>query len=439
MTQKEALDVLKLGRNVYLTGPAGSGKTFVLNEYISYLKENEIIVGITASTGIAATHINGVTIHSWCGLGIRDNLTKEYLKSLSEKDYLVGRLRNAKVLIIDEISMLDANRLDLIDTICRKLKEIDFPFGGLQVIFCGDFFQLPPVDKDGKGGGFAYKANVWDEMNLRICYLHEQHRQSDKRFNKVLNDIRENRADEETANILLERINQSIDSKITPAKLFTHNIDVDAMNSFELEKIQAPASLYTMQSSGPLPLVKSLKSNCLAPEELKLKKMAVVMFVKNNFNLGYINGTIGEVIGFDEENYPIVRTVAGREIIALPTAWTIEEDGLVKARISQVPLRLAWAITVHKSQGMSLDIAEIDLSKSFTTGMGYVALSRVRTLMGIKLIGINALALKVNEEISELDEKFKTMSDDATRELDKLGWREKRRMQKQFIESLKVF
>ena len=177
-----------------------------------------------------------------------------------------------------------------------------------------------------------------------------------------------------------------------------------------------------MVSRGDLELVAELKQACLAPEELILKKGAVVMFVKNNVDKGYVNGTLGVVIDFDKENnYPIVETKNGRTI-AEPEEWSIEDDDdQVLAAIVQVPLRLAWAITVHKSQGMSLDCAEIDLSKAFIEGMGYVALSRVRTLSGIKLMGLNELALKVNQEIIESDVGFRNASDEARVSLQETG------------------
>jgi len=174
----------------------------------------------------------------------------------------------------------------------------------------------------------------------------------------------------------------------------------------------------------------------LVPERLVLKKGAKVMFVKNNFDKGYVNGTMGKVIGFDGDELPIVETTGGSHITVVPASWTVEEDDVVKAEISQIPLRLAWAITVHKSQGMNLDAAEIDLSKSFVEGMGYVALSRLRSLAGLKLRGINELALMVNQEILELDETLKQMSQEVTEDLREMKIGEKKKKQRQFLGSL---
>ncbi len=433
MTQQEALEVLKLGYNVYLTGPAGSGKTFLLNQYVHFLKSQKVGVGITASTGIAATHMNGRTIHSWAGLGIKNEITADYLKKLLKNVNFRMRFLSTKVLVIDEVSMLHSFRLDMVDKVCRAFKRSDLPFGGLQVILSGDFFQLPPVCKNGEDDSFINTSNAWRDMNIQICYLSEQFRQQDNGFLNILNDIRAGEASDISLGLLNGRFNQAITSKITPTKLYTHNVDVDAINNFELDKINRKPKFFKMGQKGDSRLVETLKNGCLAPEELILKKDAVVMFVKNNFDKGYVNGTIGKIINFDSMGYPVVRTIKEKEILASPASWTIEENDVIKAEINQIPLRLAWAITVHKSQGMSLDVAEIDLSKAFTFGMGYVALSRVRTLDGIKLMGLNDIALQVNKDVIDLDKQLYDLSLSLVSKLRQMNWLEKRKRQKHFL------
>ena len=434
MKQKTALDILKLGHNVFLTGPAGSGKTYLLQQYIDYLKKHNIGVAITASTGIAATQMNGQTIHSWSGMGISDTFSEADFTKLKNRHYHAQRFKKTKVLIIDEVSMLHAHQLDIVNSICKKFKEPFLPFGGLQVILCGDFFQLPPITKFGEEARFVHQSEAWEEMSPKVCYLEEQHRQEDRQMLQILNDIRSQSCDAKTKSLLSSRENKSIKNKITPTKLYTHNANVDVINNLELQKIAGEAEVFRMKTSGIEHLVNAVKKGCLAPETLVLKKGAVVMFVKNNFERGYVNGTLGTVIDFDMKSMPIVRTTTGKRIVAIPEKWSIEENDAPLATITQVPLRLAWAITVHKSQGMTLDAVEMDLSKSFEYGMGYVALSRVRTLAGIKLLGINDIALAVNPKIFALDKELEKLSHDNVLEFGKIGLAEKTAAQLSFAD-----
>lgn len=459
MTQKEALDILKLGHNVFLTGPAGSGKTFLLNQYIKYLKEHKIPVGVTASTGIAATHMGGTTIHSWSGIGVKDVIHERDLTELFKRPYLRKNLQRTKVLVIDEISMLHAYQLDLVDKMAKAFRGNSAPFGGIQVIMCGDFFQLPPVTKYKPPqqtqlesfddtfesqeppklpkAAFVTESQIWSDMQLRVCYLDEQHRQDDRAFLRVLNDIRNSDVTEMTVEYLSERIGKDAEGYAKPTRLFSHNADVDAINLRHLEELDGEVKEYYMTWRGSLGLTEGLRRSCLAPEKLLLKVGAQVMFVKNNWEAGYVNGTLGEVIGFNDKELPIVRTFDGAELVVGQASWEVKEDDRELAAIAQLPLRLAWAITVHKSQGMSLDAAEIDLSRSFVPGMGYVALSRVRSLNGLKLMGMNQMALTVNQDVAEMDRKFIAVSNEAVMDLLQLGKEKKEKMQNDFLEFLK--
>lgn len=413
MLQNEALDILKMGHNVYLTGPAGSGKTHVLNKYIKYLRSHNITVGVTASTGIASTHMNGMTIHSWAGLGIGE-FSERDLERLLTKAPLKKRMAETKVLIIDEVSMLDGHVLDAVDAITRTFKDKSKPFGGLQVILSGDLFQLPPVTRHGEPF-FVFKSVAWQNMNLKICYLEEQHRQEDSALLDILNAIRSNTVDESHFEHLTERIKDAPkDEDII--KLYTHNAHVDDINARELAKLRTTSNTYEMTSHGRKSAVESLISKCLAPEQLTLKIGSEVMFVANNPQKHFVNGTLGKVVNFDDEGLPIIET-KNRTITAEVHTWKTEDGNKTIAEINQLPLRLAWAITIHKSQGMSLDSAEIDLSKSFEPGMGYVALSRVRSIDGLYIKGINNVAMVVNPEISQLDVRLKAQSDQAVRAL----------------------
>jgi ATP-dependent exoDNAse (exonuclease V) alpha subunit len=416
MRQSEALDILKLGHNVFLTGAAGSGKTHVLLGYIAYLREHDVAHAVTASTGIAATHLGGVTIHSWSAIGVRDALTDGELDHFAEKSKRSARIRDARVLIIDEISMLHSHQLDLVDRVCRRVRERALPFGGLQAVLCGDFFQLPPVSRYGEPARYASYAEAWRRGEFLVCYLTEQHRQGDDPLLAVLGDIRAGTAGEHTKVPLRTCYKRAIAGGITPTKLYTHNADVDAINARELAKLAGESERYTMVTVGRRRLVETLKASCLASETLELKRDAAVMFVKNNPDGSYVNGTLGRVKAFAQKSrWPIVETAGGRNILAAREEWRLEEDGRTVASIEQVPLRLAWAITVHKSQGMTLDSAEIDLSRAFEPGMGYVALSRVRSLAGLRLMGLNETALEVNPDVLAQDAKLRALSEEAAR------------------------
>lgn len=413
MLQKEALEILKTGYNVFLTGCAGTGKTHLLNEYIGFLRKKKIRVGVTASTGIAATHLNGVTIHSFTGMGVLNDLTKGDLNRILKKSYLSKNLKRTEVLIIDEISMLSGNHLDIADRIMRAFRDDDRPFGGVQVVLCGDFFQLPPIFRSenlySTGTNFAYKSGVWDELDLKICYLTEQHRHEEDGLLSILNAIRTDSIDEDVLSLLNSRSRAEVEGDIDITKLYTHNVNVDFINNKELEKISGKKKVFHMQGRGHRRVVEALERNLLVPKKLELKEGSVVMFVKNNFEKGYVNGTMGKVVKI-KNGLPLVKTTQGRFIEVDSTKWRIEEEGEVKAEVEQLPLRLAWAITIHKSQGTTLDAAEIDLSKSFEPGMGYVALSRIRSLSGLRLMGLNDVALQVNKEVVEADKDFQKAS-----------------------------
>ena len=411
MNQKTALRILKSHQNVFLTGAAGTGKTFLLNKYINYCKENNIKIAVTASTGIAATHLGGRTIHSWSGIGIADSMESKEITQLLKRVGFVERLRTTDVLIIDEISMLHAQQLDLINKILRTVRGSWEPFGGIQVVLSGDLFQLPPIAKNRDTQvKFVYQSQSWKEMKIKICYLTEQFRQDENTILQVLDDIRTGNVDENTTELLRDAFERELEDHIEPTRLFTHNANVDIINNRRLAEIKSEEMGYTMISDGKEKVVEALQNSCLAPKELLLKEGAIVMFVRNNFEEGYVNGTTGTVIDFTNDGFPIVETFDGETIEVYPQKWKIEDEGGVLAEIEQLPLRLAWAITVHKSQGMTLDAVEIDLSKAFEYGMGYVALSRVRRLENMRLLGLNDIALTVNPKILKIDKKFQEES-----------------------------
>ena len=413
MQQSKALAILKSGRNVFLTGSAGAGKTYVLNQYISYLKQHGVAVAITASTGIAATHMNGQTIHSWAGIGIKDYVSDRYLASLRDKKYFRDKMDKVKVLIIDEISMLHRTQLDAVDYVLKFFKQNDEPFGGIQVIFSGDFFQLPPIGEEWEESRdkFCFMSDAWVNSKVHICYLTSQYRQTNNALNDILNEIRSGNISDRTVELLESRIQYFADDIDSQTRLYTHNFDVDRINKGQLIQIDSSAKVFEAKVAGNPALIEVLKKSVLADEVLELKIGAKVMFVRNNFDVGYVNGTLGTVSGYTEKDEPIIKTLDGEFHIAKPETWAIEdESGKALASFTQVPLRLAWAITIHKSQGMTLDSAFIDLSKAFEKGQGYVALSRLRDLNSLLLHGLNQTALEIDSLAMKADKRFQELS-----------------------------
>lgn len=250
MKQSTALNILKSGQNVFLTGSAGAGKTYTLNQYIHYLRARKVPVAITASTGIAATHMNGMTIHTWSGIGIKDSLDDDDLTWMFERKYLRDNLEKAEVLIIDEVSMLHGKQLDMVNQVLKFFKQSSAPFGGLQVIVAGDFFQLPPVSKNKETNRekFCFMSAAWQEAKFNICYLSEQFRQQNNALNTILNEIRVQKVSEQSIQQLQATRSQSLETDIT--RLFTHNVDVEQINQRHLAKLERDEKVFMAEVKG---------------------------------------------------------------------------------------------------------------------------------------------------------------------------------------------
>ncbi len=427
MNQALALEIMLSGESVLLTGPAGAGKTFVLNQFIRLAKAEGKHVSVTATTGLAATHLGGTTIHAWAGIGVMDELPHGFADHVSK-----GRrdiIEKTDTLIIDEISMLHDYRLDMVDMACRLVrKKPDVPFGGIQVIMSGDFFQLPPINRnDSRAGGFVVYSNAWKELNPTICYLAEQHRQDDEQLLEILNAMRAGDVRRHHAEMLLERADVELpEGDLT--ELHTTNVDVDRINNAKLDELSGDEYTYTQSTTGGVNYVESLQRSVLAPADLKLKEGALVMAVKNAADRKYANGSLGIVTDFDVlTSYPIVQFRSGKTLTMIPDSWELRDGDKKRASIMQIPLRLAWAITVHKSQGMTLDAARMDLGKAFVEGMGYVALSRVKNLNNLYLAGINRMALRVSEDAQKINDQLLTRSADDSKKFAHLEQKAKKR------------
>jgi hypothetical protein len=305
----------------------------------------------------------------------------------------------------------------------------------MQVVPVGDFFQLPPVSRDGSGTVFAYKSDSWRALSPAVCYLTEQYRQDDPEYLAVLSAIRSDSfGAADRARIFRQKFAAG-DLPDDVPKLFAHNADVDRINAERLAGPPGKPAPFYMEAFGPAALVEGLKRNCLSPEVLLLKTGATVMCTKNNPKRGFVNGTLGKVTGFGPGiGYPIIEIRGGERVLIEPMEWMIEEHGKTKARVAQIPLRLAWAMTVHKSQGMSMDAAVVDLSDAFEYGQGYVALSRVRRLSGLYLLGANDRAFMVDREIVGRDREFRFASDAGSARLHALSGEELGAKHERFIQ-----
>ncbi|TWP22332.1 AAA family ATPase [TM7 phylum sp. oral taxon 346] len=409
MDQELALAILLSGRSALLTGAAGTGKTHLLNTFIAQARKRGKKVSVTATTGLAATHLGGNTIHSWSGIGVSDHLPNNFFERLSKTRRDV--ISKTDVLIIDEISMLHDFRLDMIDKVLRTVRENDQPFGGIQLVMSGDFFQLPPVNRPNEqGGGFVVYSDAWQELQPAVLYLERQYRQNDEQLLEILTALRTGDVRRRHVEALLARTKiEPPDGDIT--ELHTVNVDVDDINIQKLAELPGEERSYQQTTTGSKIYVENLQRSVLAPENLVIKLGALVMAVKNSPQKLYANGSIGTVVDFEPlTEYPVVEFRNGRRVTMVPDVWELRDGERKRASISQVPLRLAWAITVHKSQGMTLDAAKIDLRKAFVEGMGYVALSRVRDLDNLYLYGINRRALEVSPDALAIDEVLRQAS-----------------------------
>ncbi len=388
MTIEEQFDSLvAAGENVFLTGAGGTGKTTLTRRMIA---RDPGRFAVTASTGIAALNAGGFTLHRWSGmmLGPRDGESDEhYLTDLMNDPRRsvrkgFARIRSCQSLVIDEISMLNGRTLDFLDFMCRELRGSDSPFGGIQVIATGDFLQLPPVNKTGNYD-WAFQSRAWQEANFRTVHLTEVKRQDDVEFVRSLSEFRFGVIGTTSANLLRTRIARFPDADLT--RLFTHNAQVDKWNAYRLGEIDAEPTVFDAELTGPESQQQFLINNLLTPRELVLKPGAHVMFTVNSSEGGFVNGQTGVIADLGSRR--ILVESNGRLIQVDPFTWQFDSKDKTSATFTQFPLRLSWALTIHKAQGLTLDSALIDVRAAREPGQAYVAASRLRTLSGLHLKG----------------------------------------------------
>jgi ATP-dependent exoDNAse (exonuclease V) alpha subunit len=404
--QKAALARINEGKNVFLTGPAGTGKSSVTVEAIRR-RLGDRSLKVCATTGVAALnlrdklqamfgeHVDTSTLYRWSGIGLGPKPGQsfaDYLSYMRGKGYAFQgacqRIRGTRTLIIDEVSMMPGRILEFIDYVCREVRDDPRPFGGIQLVAVGDFLQLPPVSKTGHYD-WAFASPVWEALDFSNVTLRVVHRQDDPEFVSILNQFREGTVTKPGAEILKKRV--AVFPKASILRLFTHNTQVDKWNAYQLGTIDSPEQIFHAEGKGPKDEVEWLQKNLVTPTELKLKVGARVMVTANlrdperQDTLAAANGDMGTVVGWDPTAI-CVRLDNGRDIDVEQHKWdfdptTEKETGV----FSQFPLRLAWACTIHKSQGLTLDRALIDIRAAREPGQAYVAISRVKSLAGLHL------------------------------------------------------
>jgi ATP-dependent DNA helicase PIF1 len=433
--QKKVIQSVKSGKNLFFTGSGGTGKSFLIKVIRKCLPSEHCFV--TASTGVAASLIDGVTLHSFAGLSAdlldklaeaesdaekSQTLLKQILaKICSSRDKLTN-WKKCKHLIIDEISMVDAVLLETLDFIARSVKNNELPFGGIQLIVSGDFFQLPPVSRYGQvKKRFCFESRVWRETIQEVIELKQIKRQTDGTFIRLLEEIRYGRCSPKTIEILEKCKSRLTTGDILPTKLCTHKDDVEYINKSELNSLKSsdPATRdypYTAIDTGD---TKTLNQLCPAGEKLTLKKNCQVMLLKNLDVAGnLVNGSRGCIVGFSEPTkLPIVKFLNGAEMVIKYDTWSFRQNGGLGGASSvlerkQLPLQLAWAISIHKSQGMTLDSVEISLSRVFECGQAYVALSRAKSLSSIRIVDFDPSAIRANQTVVKFYERIKRANND---------------------------
>ena len=422
--QLEAYNLVMNGKNILLTGEAGSGKSFVIKQIYNSLKYKYNIV-ITSTTGISASIINGVTLHSYLGIGLGTLDASDLFVKISKNFFMFKRWKDIDILVIDEISMLSCELFDKLEILARSLRQSSLPFGGIQLILSGDFFQLPPVNRNRNDDDitkFCFEAKSWNKCIDNVVNLNFNFRQNeDFIFKKCLNEIRVGKISDETVKILESRVDVELTNEygILPTKIYSLNVDVDLENEKELNNLliddesiefyqydMTYESYYQKKNNFVVNIEDKIKKSCNLPLTLQLCKGAQVMLLYNiDVTNKLCNGSRGIVVDFDSE-LPIVQFLDGKKILINYITLDIEENNKKVLSVTQIPLKVAFATSAHKSQGSTLDYGIVDLSNIFEDGQAYVALSRLRTLDGLCIKNFNKNCIRTNNKVLDFYNKL---------------------------------
>ena len=419
--QQDAFNAMIKGENIFITGPGGSGKSHVINLFVNYYKNNieneENKLFVTSSTGLSSLLINGITINQYSGIGTAEKDVEYYVKSISKKKVVRERWKNTNVLIIDEISMINSNFFEKLDIIAQKIRKNNKPFGDIQIICSGDFLQLPPV----KSNEFCFESFTWDITISKIFYFDKIIRQNNSDFQSILNKIRVGIIDSEVKKVLESCRDRKLENKdgIIPTLLFSKKDIVKEYNDKSLNELIKKGNKKMIYDSEYIfsskindlvkdDYIKLINSQYNIEDKIILTQYSQVMLNINNIDEGLANGSRGIIIDFSENNNPIVQFLNGKILKIKRKDYKLEDnkDSIIK---KQIPLIHAWAITIHKAQGMSLEYIQTDIGKSiFEYGQAYVVLSRIRSLEGLSLIDIDYSKIKANPKVIKFYESLAT-------------------------------
>jgi len=391
--QKYALKCVSEGNNILLTGSAGTGKSYTIKYIIEYLNNANKKYAITASTGTAAVIIGGQTLHSFLGLGLGTGTVKEILNNILKNKKKHESILNLEVLIIDEISMIDKDLFEKISLILSIIKSNDVYFGNIQIILVGDFCQLAPVK-----GKYCFLADIWNKMNIKIVLLEKLIRHDeDLLFQQILKIVRKGRCTDNIIKVLNKLKDTEFENGIIPTKLYPINVNVDKINNIEIEKLKACGNIsktYTAISS-------SDKEKEVGKFTIELTLNAQIIIIRNiNVEESLVNGTRG-IVKHLGNDFVVINDINGN--IHTIKYFTDTFNNSISSKSSYIihmPIRICYALSIHKSQGMTIDALELDLGPNiFTCGQSYTALSRARKLSSIKIIDIDKDSFRTNIDV----------------------------------------